>query len=282
MDLLDKAITPLRPHLLPIIHNLPAPVADFGRSLLGEQCYSTLVDALDLSPSSAQCFSLAISKALGVGIVGTSAIVKLPQLIKLLTSQSAKGLSFTSYLLETAALVISLAYNTRNGFPFSTYGESAFIAVQNVAIAALILVFSKRAAGAAVFIAGLATAGYALFGENTGVSHGLLSYLQAGAGLLGVASKVFNYLVGSGTRIFTTLKEVPDKLILYGFIAGFALNAVLAAQMLYYWNSTPAKTAGKRAKAKPAQQQPMAQAQGQGAASGASPRSKGPTTRRRV
>ena len=34
---------------------------------------------------------------------------------------------------------------------------------------------------------------------------------------------------------------MDDKLILYGFVAGFVLNAVLAGQMLYYWNS-PATT----------------------------------------
>lgn len=50
-------------------------------------------------------------------------------------------------------------------------------------------------------------------------------------------TQVFNYLFGSLSRIFTTLQEVDDPLILYGFIAGFILNAVLAAQMLYYWNS---------------------------------------------
>lgn len=54
--------------------------------------------------------------------------------------------------------------------------------------------------------------------------------------------QVFNYLLGSLSRIFTTLQEVDDELILYGFVAGFALNAVLAAQMLYYWNSS--QTAG--------------------------------------
>jgi mannose-P-dolichol utilization defect 1 len=53
--------------------------------------------------------------------------------------------------------------------------------------------------------------------------------------------QVFNYLLGSLSRIFTTLKEVDDPLILYGFVAGFALNAVLAAQMLYYWNSPSSK-----------------------------------------
>lgn len=42
-------------------------------------------------------------------------------------------------------------------------------------------------------------------------------------------------------RIFTTLQEVPDKLILYGFMAACTLNAVLAAQMVYYWNSPQSK-----------------------------------------
>ena len=49
--------------------------------------------------------------------------------------------------------------------------------------------------------------------------------------------QVFNYLIGSLTRIFTTLQEVDDKLILYGFVSGFVLNAILALQMIYYWNS---------------------------------------------
>ena len=43
--------------------------------------------------------------------------------------------------------------------------------------------------------------------------------------------------MGSLTRIFTTLQEVDDELILYGFITGFVLNAVLAAQMMYYLGS---------------------------------------------
>ena len=64
----------------------------------------------------------------------------------------------------------------------------------------------------------------------------LTIWQQGGTGQLS-AFAVFNYLAGSLSRIFTTLQEVDDKLILYGFIAGFTLNAVLAAQMVYYWNS---------------------------------------------
>lgn len=122
---------------------------------------------------------------------------------------------------------------------------------------------------ALAFLVGVASAVYALLIDTTGlVSDAQMRQLQAGAGLLGVASKlpqiltvyqqggtgqlsafaVFNYLLGSLSRIFTTLQEVDDKLILGGFVAGFILNAVLAAQMVYYWNSPT--TAGHGAEAK--------------------------------
>ena len=43
---------------------------------------------------------------------------------------------------------------------------------------------------------------------------------------------MFNYLLGSISRIFTTIQEVDDNLILYGFVAGFVLNLVMAGQMV--------------------------------------------------
>lgn len=87
-------------------------------------------------------------------------------------------------------------------------------------------------------------------------------------------TQVFNYLLGSLMRIFTTLQEVDDKLILYGFIAGFTLNAVLAAQMVYYWKS-PA-TASHAAEIG---EGPEKLAMGE--STGSSAKAKGPTTRRR-
>lgn len=54
--------------------------------------------------------------------------------------------------------------------------------------------------------------------------------------------QVFSYLFGSLSRIYTTLQEVPDKLILYSFIAGFTLNVVLALQMLFYWKAPASKS----------------------------------------
>ncbi|KAI0976547.1 hypothetical protein F4678DRAFT_116689 [Xylaria arbuscula] len=290
MEALRSALQPLQP----LTHNLPAPIRDLGISIIGETCYQRLL--LDLDPTDSECLKLAISKGLGIGIIGASSIVKVPQIIKLVQSKSASGISFLSYLLETSSYLITLAYNIRNGFPFSTFGETALILGQNVIITVLVLNYSGRASAAALFVAVLAASFVTLF-NSTVLDMQTLGYLQAAAGVLGVASKVpqiaaifqeggtgqlsaftvFNYLAGSLSRIFTTLQEVDDQLILYGFIAGFTLNLVLAVQMVYYWNAPSAKAKGKMKEVPISASTPSS-----AVSSSASPRSnKGPTTRRR-
>lgn len=177
----------LRDALQPITHNLPAPIRDLGVAIVGETCYKTLL--LDIDLTSSECIKLAVSKGLGIGIIAASSIVKIPQILKLISSRSASGISFLSYLLETSAYIISLAYNVRQGFPFSTYGETSLIMVQNVVIAVLVLNYSGRATMAALFVAGLAASAVTLF-SNDILDMKTLSYLQAGAGALGVASKL--------------------------------------------------------------------------------------------
>ncbi|KAI8260743.1 Mannose-P-dolichol utilization defect 1 protein-like protein [Colletotrichum sp. SAR11_239] len=283
----------VRSALQPVTHNLPAPIRDLGVSIIGDHCYKSLL--LDINVEDVDCIKLGLSKGIGLGIVGVSSIVKLPQIRKLTSSQSGEGISVLSYLLETASYLVSLAYNYRNQFPFSTYGETALIMGQNVIITVLVLNYTGRAGLAAVFVTALAVAMGALFAGGL-VDMQTLGYLQAGAGVLSVASKVpqilaiwseggtgqlsafavFNYLLGSLSRIFTTLQEVDDKLILYNFIAGFLLNAVLASQMAYYWNAPSAKAKGK-------QKVPIAAAPGIAAPSATSTATskKAPTTRRR-
>lgn len=94
---------------------------------------------------------------------------------------------------------------------------------------------------------------------------------------------MFNYLAGSLSRIFTTLQEVDDKLILYGFVAGFALNCVLAAQMVYYWNAPSPKAKGKMREAPVAASSASASASASssGSTTATAGKGKGPTTRRR-
>ena len=93
-----------------------------------------------------------------------------------------------------------------------------------------------------------------------------------------------NYLLGSLSRIFTTLQEVDDPLILYGFCAGFVLNLVLFAQVVYYWNAPASKKTESKKLEKPiaADRKEMARAVSSGATpSYANAAGKSPSTRRR-
>ncbi|KAL2754962.1 hypothetical protein ACRALDRAFT_1043673 [Sodiomyces alcalophilus JCM 7366] len=296
MDALQNA---LRPLLKPITNNLPAPVDDLALSLLGKECHASLVRDITLTDEA--CLKLAVSKALGLGIVGAASVVKVPQIAKLVASGSGAGLSVLSYVIETVAYAVSLAYSARSGFPFSTYGETALIAAQNVIITVLVLGFDGRRVLATAFVGALAFAATALFSDEL-VGMDTLALLQAGAGALGVASKVpqivaiwreggtgqlsafavFNYLLGSLTRIFTTIQEVDDKLVLYGYIAGFVLNAILAAQMLYYWNAPATKTKEQRQEKPSSYADAVKTASSTSVSPSPSPRArKGPSTRRR-
>ena len=204
----------IRSTLQPVTHNLPQPIRSAGLSLLGPTCYKRIV--LDIDPTPSPCLSLFISKSIGLGIIAASSVVKIPQLLKLVSSQSSAGVSFLSYLLETTAYTISLIYNARNGFPFSTYGETALILVQNVIISVLVLRYNGGGGAAAAFIAGLGAAVWALQDEKI-VSMQTLSYLQAGAGLLGVASKapqIWTIYQQGGTgqlSAFAVRKSLPTR-----------------------------------------------------------------------
>jgi mannose-P-dolichol utilization defect 1 len=177
----------IRSALQPVTHNLPGPIRDLGVSILGDACYKTLI--LDIDHTATECIKLAISKGLGIGIIAGSATVKIPQLLKIISSRSASGVSFLSYLMESSAFLIGLAYSYRQGFPFSTYGENALILAQNVVISVLVLHYSGKTNAAAVFAAGLAATVFALFNPQL-VDAKIMSYLQIAASVLGVGSKV--------------------------------------------------------------------------------------------
>jgi mannose-P-dolichol utilization defect 1 len=183
----------IRSALQPVTHNLPGPIRDLGVSILGDTCYKTLI--LDIDHTATECIKLAISKVLGIGIIAGSATVKIPQILKLLSSKSASGVSFLSYLLESSAFLIGLAYSYRQGFPFSTYGG--------------------KTSAAAVFVAGLAASVVALFNPEL-VDAKMMSYLQIAASVMGVGSKLPQILAiyqegGTGQLSAFAVSRLPQK-----------------------------------------------------------------------
>jgi mannose-P-dolichol utilization defect protein 1 len=59
-------------------------------------------------------------------------------------SSSSDGISTTSYLLETFSFMISLFYNLKHDFPFTTFGETLFLTIQNCIILMLIQYYNRN------------------------------------------------------------------------------------------------------------------------------------------
>lgn len=246
---------------LPYILSAPA------TAIIGEECYSSLIE--DFNYRDIKCIRYSLSKGLGFGIVLGGAIVKIPQIIKIVRARSAKGLSLSSYLLETFASVISVAYNVRQMNPISTYGEAFFVAVQNLAILGLMLHYRGQTSSALGTLFAFLFLGFILSRNTLEIQadgsvitaglipHGILALLQATTIPVSLFSRipqiienyrngstgqlaaftVFNYCAGSLARVYTTLVEVDDVIILSGAVFNALLNGILALQMAMYWDS---------------------------------------------
>lgn len=63
-----------------------------------------------------------------------------------------------------------------------------------------------------------------------------LPKLPAPTGALSFAT-AFLQFAGSGARVFTTLQEVDDQLVLLSILIAFTTNAIIFLQFLCYWHS---------------------------------------------
>ncbi|OJA13388.1 hypothetical protein AZE42_07595 [Rhizopogon vesiculosus] len=257
-----------------ITQNLPKFISDLGISIIGEKCYSSLVENLNIGD--VDCLKYSLSKGLGIGIVVGGSIMKVPQLLlselpdrlqsllgaydaPVLDKRSARGLSLPAYALETLAYAITAAYSYRNEFPFSTYGENLFLTIQNTIITLLIIYFpttslqNPQATGPrlAVASAASATSAFVLYA----LPKDILSLLQMATLPLSLFSKlpqimqnararstgqlsafaVVSQIAGCLARLFTTATEVGDLIVTAGFALALLLNIVLGAQMWMYW-----------------------------------------------
>ncbi|RSH82675.1 uncharacterized protein EHS24_007669 [Apiotrichum porosum] len=255
-----------------VTHNIPWFLRVPAEALIGEKCYGVLV--YDFNITDVDCLKYALSKGLGFGIVLGGSIVKIPQIMKIIGTQSARGLSLSAYILETASYAISLAYAWRGRFPFSTYGENFFITVQNIVITLMILFYNtpksaynglsgptplssppqRSLNGVFIGAAIIAICCIVLSSESL-CAPPLLAFFQLCTIPLGLLSKapqilenhtnrstgnlsafaVFSGLLGCLARLFTTKQEVNDPLVFWGFAGAAMLNLVLAIQMVAYW-----------------------------------------------
>lgn len=179
--------------------------------------------------------------------------------------------------METLAYLITFVYAYRNQFPFSTYGENLFLTIQNVLITLLIIHYfphpqshltTKRAPSntPVVFLASVIT--LVTVCVLLVVPLSTLQLLQMGTVPISLVSKlpqisqnyankstgqlsvfaVVSQIFGCAARLFTTLTEVDDVIILAGFALAFVLNLILGIQIWQYWDNEvrgPAKVKEK-------------------------------------
>ncbi|ETN58887.1 mannose-P-dolichol utilization defect 1 protein [Anopheles darlingi] len=152
-------------------------MVDYGKEfmlyLMDEKCYDKYFLEFDLLDG--DCFRALLSKGLGFGIIAGSVLVKVPQITKILANKSARGISLFSVCLDLFAITIHMAYSFVNGFPFSAWGDTSFLALQTAIIGILVLFFGGSPVASAAFTVGYGALVYVLMGGITPLSFLLLA-----------------------------------------------------------------------------------------------------------
>ncbi|VDK41199.1 unnamed protein product [Taenia asiatica] len=212
-----------------------------------------MVYAIFFYNSVVDCLKMLVSKCLGYGIVVGATLVKLPQIIKVLKAGSAKGLSIPAGLLEL------LCYTATSTLHFifdcvSTYGDATFLLIQSAIISFLTISWEMSYLYGLTFLSTyVCFVAYTLSpavelslltlmqAANTPVilfSRGLQIYANFRNGSTGQLSAISVWLMTAGSlaRIFTSIQETGDMLVILNFVVSSFVNIVLSVQIIYYWN----------------------------------------------
>lgn len=211
--------------------------------------------------SNVPCLKATLSKCLGLGIIAGSILVKVPQIVKILKNKSAQGISLLATCLELTAIIASVSYNFVNGYPFSSYGDNFFLLLQTATIAALIQHYGGSSQQAVLFLGSIVGVLSVLCSGQvpTNVLWGLqacnipivfcgkmlqalANYRQGSTGQLSAVTLTL-LTAGSAARIFTSIQETGDSVIIATYCVATFANAVIFSQLMWYWNvkAKPAK-----------------------------------------
>jgi len=223
--------------------------------LLDEKCFQSLV--VDVDYNNIPCIKLLASRGLGTAIVAGSTLVKFPQILKIVSNGDAAGLSFLGVLLELLAVTANGAYSFSQEFPFSAYGEAVFMSLQTSIIAILILWYGGNTFSTILFSAiygatvlaitqpGLVPEEVLWYGQAANIPmivigkliQAITNFKNGHTGQLS-AITVFLLTLGSLARIFTSIQDTGDQVMILTFVVSSSVNVIIALQVLYYWNTT--------------------------------------------
>lgn len=191
-------------------------------------------------------------------------VIKVPQIMKLFQSKTAKGVDLKSVFLELIAITIHIAYCSAKGFPLTSWGDATFLAIQTAIIAFLVLLYGFGQAKATKYMAIYAVTAFVLISGLTPMA--ILEVLQALKIPILLGSRFTqaktNYnnkstgqlsattcnmmLFGSAARIYTSIQETGDFMMIITFVLNTLAIGVIAGQMIYYNKSSQVKADKKK------------------------------------
>ncbi|CAB3398322.1 unnamed protein product [Caenorhabditis bovis] len=231
-------------------------------SLFPGDCFEELLIKFNfLHPT---CPKAVLSRGLGYAITLGSILLFVPQILKIQKARSAEGISLLSQLLALIGALGTGAYSYRSGFVFSQWGDAFFVSIQLVIILIQIFLFSGAYLTAGSFLAIVGAIVYGVVSKLIPMS--ALIALQGATIPIVIVSKtlqcwqnynaqstgqlslisVFLQFAGTVARVFTSVQDTGDQLLIVSFASAAILNGLIFAQFFIYWNNSDETLKKKR------------------------------------
>uniref|UniRef100_A0A1I7V4D1 Mannose-P-dolichol utilization defect 1 protein homolog n=1 Tax=Caenorhabditis tropicalis TaxID=1561998 RepID=A0A1I7V4D1_9PELO len=237
-------------------------VHDAIQSLFPGNCFEELL--INFNFFHPTCPKAVLSRGLGFAITLGSILLFVPQILKIQAARSAQGISVSSQLLALVGAIGTASYSYRSGFVFSGWGDSFFVAVQLVIIILQIFLFSGQNVLSVGFLGVVSAVAYGVISQSIpmkvltmvqflGIPIVVVSkllqiyqnYKAQSTGQLSLIS-VFLQFAGTVARVFTSIQDTGDGLLILSYSTAAVLNGLIFAQFFMYWSNSEAAAKKKR------------------------------------
>ncbi|CAI2353315.1 unnamed protein product [Caenorhabditis sp. 36 PRJEB53466] len=231
-------------------------VHDAIQSLFPDNCFEELL--INFNFFHPTCPKAVLSRGLGFAITIGSILLFVPQILKIQAARSAQGISASSQLLALVGAIGTASYSYRSGFVFSGWGDSFFVAVQLVIILLQIFLFSGQVVVSVGFLGVVGAVAYGVISktipmnalvavQTAGIPIVVVSkllqiwqnYQAQSTGQLSLIS-VFLQFAGTVARVFTSVQDTGDMLLIVSYSTAAVLNGLIFAQFFMYWSNSAA------------------------------------------
>ena len=205
-----------------------------------------------------ECLPILFSKLIGILIIVFSSTLKVPQIREMQSNPaSSKDLSEFSNYLDVMLCVNAALYSFHYSYPFTSYGENVLIGLQNIIIMYLFFRQKNFSLFRAFYI--LATLGYIFICvQDKYISENVWNYIgNSGTPLIVISRsstilyclqnkssgplKAFTFILGvlgCVARIFTTISETGDLVLIVQTAMSFLLDLIVLVLICVYGNKS--------------------------------------------